>query len=177
MSTKLINYKNKNCNEICYNRIRNRKKCIWSGKCQSSMCLVREISIGDVSGLGNVSLENVSRGNIRRRCVRRGNAHRGSAQTPSMICSFLTLALQNKWLGKYHSGKYPSGMHLLGKCPSGCCPSAMFLIGEVSVRDVSCLGIVRWGSVRTPCLLPHDFWAAFYSSRISFVSCSKNYQK
>ena len=82
----------------------------------------REISVEDVSGKGNVRRRNIHQGSVRWRNVRRG-----SVWTPSMICSFLTLTLQNVWLGKYQSGK----------CPSGKCPSGMFLVEDVSVGDVS----------------------------------------
>ena len=88
----------------------------------------REISVEDVSGKGNVRRRNIHQGSVRRRNVRRG-----SVWTPSMICSFLTLTLQNVWLGKYQSGK---------------CPSGMFLVEDVSVGDVSGRENVRRGSVR-----------------------------
>ena len=93
----------------------------------------REISVEDVSGKGNVRRRNIHQGSVRRRNVRRG-----SVWTPSMICSFLTLTLQNVWLGKYQSGK----------CPSGKCPSGMFLVEDVSVGDVSGRVNVRRGTVR-----------------------------
>ena len=84
MSTKLINYVNKNYNyEICYNRIRNRKNlsgrgsvrqgCVWSGKCPSGKCPSGKCLVGEVSG----------RGNVRRGFVRRGSVRRGTVRTPN----------------------------------------------------------------------------------------------
>ena len=46
--------------------------CVWSGKCPSGMCLVGEVSVGDVSGRGNVCRGSVRRERVRRRNVRRG---------------------------------------------------------------------------------------------------------
>ena len=111
MSTKLINYVNKNYNyEICYNRIRNRKNlsgrgsvrqgCVWSGKCpsgkcpsgkrpsgksSSGKCLVGEMSVEEVS-VGEVSVVGVS---VREVSVlgnvRRGNVSRGTVRTPLLL--------------------------------------------------------------------------------------------
>ena len=96
MSTKLINYVEKNCNwEICYNRIRNRRKCFWSEKCPSGMCLVGEMSVGEVS-VGEMSVGDVSgRGNVRRGSVRRGCVRRGSVRTPFGDASKFSTELEN----------------------------------------------------------------------------------
>ena len=45
---------------------------VWSGKYPSGMCLVEEVSVGDLSGRGNVC-----RGSVRRGRVSRGNVLRG----------------------------------------------------------------------------------------------------
>ena len=45
--------------------------CVWSGKCSSGMCLAGEMSVGDVSGWGNVC-----RGSVHRERVRWGNVRR-----------------------------------------------------------------------------------------------------
>ena len=44
---------------------------VWSGKCPSGICLVEEVSIGDVSGRGGVPRGSVLRGRVRRGNVRR----------------------------------------------------------------------------------------------------------
>ena len=113
MSTKLINYVNKNyIQEICYNRIRNRKNlsaggsvrlgCVWSGKCPSENCpsgkrpsgkspsgkclvgemSIGEVSVGEVSGRGFVGRGSVRRESVHRGCVRRENVSRRTVRTP-----------------------------------------------------------------------------------------------
>ena len=88
MSTKLINYVNKNYDqEICYNRTRNKKNlsargnvrqgCVWSGKCLSGKCPSGKYLVGKVSGRGNVRW-----GCVRWESVRRGCARRGTVRTP-----------------------------------------------------------------------------------------------
>ena len=57
-----------------------QKKFIWSGKCPSRMCLVEEVSVGEVSSRGNVRRGHVRRGSVRRGCVRRGNVCRGTVR-------------------------------------------------------------------------------------------------
>ena len=61
----------------CYNRIRNRKKIIWSEKCPSAL------------ETGKISVRNISsRGNVRRRNIRRGCVWLGKCQSgkcPSVV--------------------------------------------------------------------------------------------
>ena len=93
MSTKLINYVNKNYDqEICYNRTRNKKNlsargnvcqgCVWSGKCLSGKCPSGKYLVGEVSGRGNVRWGCVRWESVRQGSVRRGCARRGTVRTP-----------------------------------------------------------------------------------------------
>ena len=73
--------------------------CIYLGKYLSGICLVGEMSVGDVSG----------RGSARRRCV-------WSGKCPSEMCLVGEVSVGDVsgrgcvWLGKCLSGKCPSGM-------------------------------------------------------------------
>ena len=49
----------------------------WLGKCPSGMCLVEEMSVGHLSGQGNVRRDVSDRGNVHRESVHRGTVHRG----------------------------------------------------------------------------------------------------
>lgn len=111
--------------------------------------MVKEVSIRDVSGR-EISVEDVSgQGNVQWGNIHQGSVRRASVRSPSMICSFLTLTLQNVCLRKYQSGK---------------CPSEMLLVGDVSGH-----GNVCWGSVWT---LSFITLYVFLASPLNFCSFS-----
>ena len=127
-----------------------RRGCVWSGKCPLEMCLVGEVSIGDVSGQGNVCRGSVHRRQVRQVNIKpkgkllRGlkndirnlvNFHASSRKSENFIPGHIPnghfpkellpegmFLVGEMSLGKCPSGKSPSGKRPSGKCLSGKCP-------------------------------------------------------
>ena len=75
---------------------------VWSGKCPSGMCLVGEMSVGDVSGWGSV----------RRGCVWLGKC-------PSGLCLVGEVFVGEESLGEMSVGQVSVNEESLGEMPVG----------------------------------------------------------
>ena len=111
--------------------------CIYSGKYLSGICLVGEMSVGDVSG----------RGIVRRWCA-------WSGKCPSGMCLVGEISVGNVsgW------GSVHQGCVWLGKCRSGMCLVREMSVGEVFVGEESVgetsVGDVPENLLRHPSLDP-----------------------
>ena len=95
--------------------------CIYSGKYLSGICLVGEVSVGDVSGWGS---------------VRRGSVWSGKCPSGKCLVGEVSVGDMSAW-GNVRRGCVWSGKCLSGKCPSGMCPE--ILIYKLSTLNLFCV--------------------------------------